>query len=323
MDNPQSLVRLTRVAICICTFRRMQGLRRLLDSLAQLTFAAGEPPDVEVIIVDNDPEESARQTVEALRPDYRWPLTYAVEKQPGIPQARNRCLASVASGTNFVCFVDDDEVVEPAWLDRLLSTQRNFDADVVAGPVLPIFPAEAPDWAREGRLVTWKRHRTGDCIDEARTGNVLFRPELARRNLIRFDEDMALTGGEDKLFFEQLRLRGARMVWSAEALAHTPVPPQRIRAIWFIKRSYRVGTTDARIARLTMGRLRGSGLAAWRAASRSIYGVFTLPVYLLLGKGPIVYNVSRIAYGIGSMAGLMGRRYEQYATVRRSPMTGE
>lgn len=323
MDAVSASSRSTSVAVCICTFRRTRDLRRLLDSLAELTFESGDPPRVSVVVVDNDPEGTAEQIVEAFRGTYRWPLTYALERRPGIPQARNCCLANVERETDFVCFVDDDEVVEPAWLDRLLSTQRDFDADVVAGPVLPLLPPEAPAWARAGCLFVWARHRTGETIGEAATGNVLFRRELPRRHHIHFNEAMALTGGTDKLFFEELRSRGARMVWCDEAVAHETVPPRRLRPFWFIQRGYRVGTTDARIARLTRGRWRGTILVGWRVATRLGYGILALPVYVGLGKGPLIYNLSRLAYGVGLLTNSLGLSYDEYAVMRRQPATTE
>ena len=40
----------------------------------------------------------------------RHPLTYAIEKRRGIPQARNAALARVLGEVDWIAFVDDDEV---------------------------------------------------------------------------------------------------------------------------------------------------------------------------------------------------------------------
>jgi succinoglycan biosynthesis protein ExoM len=312
----------TSVVVCICTFRRMDGLRRLLASLAELSFETIETPDLSVIVVDNDPPGSARRTVEEIAKDYRWPLLYAVESRAGIPQARNCCLDHVELKTAFVCFVDDDEWVEPAWLEQLLSTQRMCAAHVVAGPVLPIFPSAAQTWV-QGRLFVRARHPTGETIAEAATNNVLFKPDLAVRHGIRFNEAMALTGGTDKLFFEELRAKGAKMVWCDEAVVHEVIPSCRLHLAWFIQRGFRIGTTDARIARITKGRWKGIGLSIWRAASRGAWAFLFLPVYLVLGKGAFVHNAIRLAYGVGSLFGSLGISYDEYAAMRRAPATIE
>ena len=62
---------------------------------------------------------------------------YVHEPRPGISHARNRGVAE-AKG-DFVAFIDDDELPAPNWLESLLLTQRTYRADVVLGPVRPVF----------------------------------------------------------------------------------------------------------------------------------------------------------------------------------------
>jgi hypothetical protein len=50
-----------RVAVCVATYRRPDGLARLLDGLAALTGDAL----VRVVVNDNDPEGPARDACEA------------------------------------------------------------------------------------------------------------------------------------------------------------------------------------------------------------------------------------------------------------------
>lgn len=54
-----------RVAVCIITYRRPDGLRRALDAVAAQVFD-GARPDLRVLIVDNDEAGSARQVCDAL-----------------------------------------------------------------------------------------------------------------------------------------------------------------------------------------------------------------------------------------------------------------
>jgi hypothetical protein len=81
------------IAVCALTYRRPQGLARLLHGLGGLTFH-GTVAALSVLIVDNDPEGSARQTCEAPGSDFPWPLKYVVEPRRCIAPARNAALAN-------------------------------------------------------------------------------------------------------------------------------------------------------------------------------------------------------------------------------------
>ena len=73
------------VAICVATYARHKGLRRLLSSLASL-----EPAEagLRVVVVDNDAAGSARAVVDGLE-GFPWAIEYAVEPRRGISAARN------------------------------------------------------------------------------------------------------------------------------------------------------------------------------------------------------------------------------------------
>ena len=168
-----------KIAVCMITLQRPEGLRRLLTGINALTFRA-QPPELEIIVVDNDSSRSAEEVCNALRPTMNWPLRYDVEPRRGIPFARNKAVACAIDGADFVAFIDDDEEPEPSWLDELLWVQRRYDADVVTGPVLPRFPANVPGWVVKDGIFESYRYRTGQHRDKAYTGNVLVRADVFR-----------------------------------------------------------------------------------------------------------------------------------------------
>ena len=234
-----------RVSVCVCTFRRPHGLRRTLASLA----LDGTPPGVvrEIVVVDNDPAGSARAVVDAAGPAGTFaPLRYVIEPTPGVSHARNRCMRE-ASGS-LIAFIDDDEHAKPGWLAEHLSVFEASAADAVFGPVIPEFEGEAPAWVVASGVFERPRHPTGSPIDwrEARTGNVLFRRELADR-FGSFDPAFAVTGGEDSLFFARAWKGGARLVWSDRAVVHESVTPARVSRAWMARRAFYGGRTYVRV----------------------------------------------------------------------------
>ena len=103
------------VSVCIITFKRARMLAALLEELAR------QESDglfrISIVVVDNDREESARETVAAAARTLLIPLSYDVETDQNLSLARNR---SVRNATGeYVAFIDDDEVPAPRWLVTL------------------------------------------------------------------------------------------------------------------------------------------------------------------------------------------------------------
>jgi succinoglycan biosynthesis protein ExoM len=123
-----------RVAVCIGTFRRPEGLRRLLQALDALRFERLPRPDLVIVVVDNDPAGSARAVCDSIAPTVRYTIRYEIEATPGISHVRNRAARLARDQADLVAYLDDDEVPEPRWLEELLVVQQAHAADVVAGP---------------------------------------------------------------------------------------------------------------------------------------------------------------------------------------------
>ncbi|HEY7768427.1 glycosyltransferase, partial [Longimicrobium sp.] len=128
-----------KVAVCAVTYLRPRGLARLLEGLAALRFGGGRGPELEIVVVDNDPARSAEAVCDEWSDRLPWPLRYRHEERRGVSHARNAAVAAAReAGAEMMAFIDDDEVPQPGWLDELLRVQAQHDADVVAGPVLPV-----------------------------------------------------------------------------------------------------------------------------------------------------------------------------------------
>jgi len=288
----------------------------LLDGLNGLVFEKTPLPDLEIVVVDNDPSGSARILCEAAKPNLRWPLNYCVESRRGIPYARNRAIASVGSDMDFVTFVDDDEEPIPTWMDELLFVQRTYDADVVYGAVLPYFAGDAPTWIVEGRFFehTFVRARypTGHPLELADTNNVLLRSRVFGGMDKWFDERFAMTGGSDTHFFMRVFRSGYRIVWALDARVYDWVPKNRATARWILQRAYRLGNTrslceldlESSAARRAVPVIKGVG--------RIAQGIVLVPASIALGRRALVGALHRICYGAGRLAGVLGVQYEEY-----------
>jgi succinoglycan biosynthesis protein ExoM len=303
-----------QVAICVSTYKRPTGLGRLLDGLNELTFGSLETPTIEVIVVDNEARGTAREITERLRSrGFRWPLRCLEEPTRGITYARNRGLEAALPTADFIAFIDDDEVPDPAWLEALILAQFRHRADAVTGPVFPRFEsASVPGWITRGGYFQPKRRPDGHTLEVAFTNNVLMRAGIARQMNLRFDHQFALTGGEDTDFFMRVHRAGYRIVWASAAVVHEAIPPSRTTVGWILRRGYREWGSHSRCERALYPNVAVRAGRVIKAATLVAGGLASLPVTALLGPRHMVRSMLTVARGLGSFAGLLGHHYAEY-----------
>lgn len=301
------------VSICVITYQRPEGLKRLLDGLNQLTFKKVDSPNIEVIVVDNDCAGSACELCQHIRTSFKWTLKSCIEPQRGISYARNSSIKSASEVTDFFALIDDDEVPDPFWLDELLFVQQKYSADVVTGPVEPHFEDKnVPDWVEKGAFFAPEQHATGYQKQVAFTNNVLFRSSILLTLDTVFDERFALSGGEDVDFFMRICKAGYKIIWANEAIVREWIPESRTNVGWILQRGYRTWgshsvvekeiypSSKVKLLRIT----KGSGLIAT--------GLVLILPSCLQGKYALVRSLLNISRGAGTFAGLLGIRYKEY-----------
>lgn len=285
------------VAICVATFRRPDGLERLIASLDRLTFA-DIAPQITIVVVDND----AASDPSAPPPRSRHRIVRHIEPKKGLASIRNACLDHAPPEADFIAFLDDDEWVEPQWLDALLAIQRATGAEIIQGPVKPAYPIPPPNWMSEGGYHEVGPFDDGQRLQHGATGNVLIAREALVRTGARFASDYDASGGEDVDFFAFMLARGCRIVAAAEAAAHEAVPPERMTRAWVLRRRYRTGHTLGLIAR----RQGGVVTRFAKALARLGYGAGQAFLGTLASASAANHGLANMAWGLGTLAALVG-----------------
>ncbi len=222
------------ISVCICTFKRPDYLKRLLEAIEHqlseqlFTFS--------VVVVDNDADQSAKCTIEACKNASRLTIDYYVEPEQNIALARNKAVEN--SKGDFIAFIDDDEFPSDAWLLNLFLACERFRADGVLGPVKPHFESHPPEWIIKGKLFERPTHETGHILEwrNTRTGNALLRKKLFQEDRKWFDPSFG-SGGEDRDFFKRKIEEGYVFVWCNEAPVYETVPPKRWKRTILLKRA--------------------------------------------------------------------------------------
>ena len=313
MTAPEHLV------IAVLTYRRPDDLRELLPMLVQQSESVDPSRfTASILVVDNDPECSAREIVSAATAavSNTVAIQYAPEPIPGISAGRNRALDS-STDKDLLVFIDDDERPTEQWLPLLLRTRDRYRSDVVQGPVVSEFEVAPDDWIEAGQFFRRRRLTTGTVLDVAVTNNLLLDLRVVRNLQLRFDMDLGTTGGEDTLFTRRLHRAGVRMVWCAEAFVVDVVPANRATRQWVRQRAISTGNSAALVSlKLAAGGpARGVARAslASRGVSRLVIGSARIAAGKLLRSTVHEARGSRtMMRGWGMTLGACGFAYHEY-----------
>lgn len=232
------------IAVGIPTFKRPQGLKRLLSTvLAQRMIKIDY-----LIIADN--EGDCEVTKNVLNFFEFENIIYIPVIERGISSVRNAILtmAFKTLECSHLAMVDDDEFVSSSWLFNLYSMQKEFGFDVVGGHVEPHYEITPPKWALNSPIYKRPLLENGQVSMIMGTTNVLLYKSIYTRNdNIEFDIEFGLTGGGDKEFFTRLLFSNARFGFSQKAVSYEIFGPSRLTKDWFYERNYRLGSTDSRV----------------------------------------------------------------------------
>lgn len=299
------------VVIAVLTYKRPEdllvALPRLLEQAELCTL------DCSVLVVDNDPEASARATVESFAAGN---LHYAHEPRPGIAAARN-CALAQSAGKDLLIFIDDDEVPVGEWVNLLLGQYLKDPTTAVAGPVISEYEEEPSDWIEAGEFFNRPRMASGTPIFVAATNNLLLDLHQVRALALTFDDRYGISGGSDTLFTRQLIQRGGRMQWCDEAVVIDRVPRQRLTQEWVLRRFMRFGNSwsrvDLELAKSPWQRLARRGVLTVRGGIRLAGGLGRFSFGLASGSmRHRAKGLRTTARGIGMLSGAFGYIYSEY-----------
>lgn len=223
------------LSIVIPTYRRPAMLKELLEALVpQLT------PDTEALVIDNDPDGSARAVTGSFPA-----LRYVHEPRAGVVHARNRGVAEARGG--HILFIDDDEVPSPRWLESFAQMARD-GVTACFGRILPRYEATPPRGLEKLLDALFSREEGGNQgadISERwaylGTGNAMFDKAVCFPAPDPFDLRFNNSGGEDIWMIRGLMARGVRLIWNRDGLVEEVVPKARMTLAYLKSRKFAHG----------------------------------------------------------------------------------
>jgi GT2 family glycosyltransferase len=305
--------------VTLPTFRRPA---QLLDTLRSLQ-AQRTQRQVAVIVMENEAE--AREGAAAAAP---WFESGRIRGMLIVAHERGNCSAYNAGWMtammHFPAFrhllvIDDDEIADPDWLERMCGTSEALPADIVGGPQVPVF--DNPSHQR------WETHpvfsppysATGRVPALYSSGNLLIgRNVLERMGAPFLDLRFNFMGGGDSDFLSRSAVAGFRLGWCAEAPVREAVPERRVEADWIRARSLRNGVISTLVekkkrAHEPLGRLRvvAKSLALLAASPLRAIG-------RLIATGSPAAAIYPVHVALGRLGAEFGYANEQYRTPEKN-----
>ena len=260
------------IAIVIPAYRRPAWLAEILGAL---TPQIAGHPGTRIVVIDNDPDASARDVATGVDG-----VRYIHETRRGVVNARNRGVAE--ADARHVIFLDDDEVPAPGWFAAFAAQAA---AGVVAsfGRIVPRFEGPPPAGldATLGALFSRDlgsptgRDVSGDWAALG-TGNSMFDVAACFPGGAPFDARFNARGGEDSWMIRCLIARGIALTWNADALVEELVPADRMTLASLKRRKFNHGQIRVICIRGAGGAKTWLGTAAWMgvgAAQVGLHGV--------------------------------------------------
>ena len=231
-------------AIALCTRNRPQMLTACINSIQSLKI----PPNcnLHLIIVENNENPNCESLIKDLmKSSPHIKFVYSLEKKIGLPMARNTSLESaIETDPDWICFIDDDEIVNSDWLMKYYENIHTNSADVFTGPVDQILPENLPIWFKFPSAYRFKHL---SIMDTAATNNTVAKSSYfnGKPHKFRFNEKFRFTGGEDTDLFSRIRISGGVIRYVHDAIVSEVVAQERISIKWMLAKQFSNGNLVA------------------------------------------------------------------------------
>ena len=137
-----------RMDVLVPTHNRAVMLERCVRSVLNAT--PSPYLDVYVTVICNGCTDGSEERVEALQSAFPERIALIVDQRKGKSRALNTGIAGTSG--DLVGMIDDDEEVDPRWVQVAGDAFQNPSLDFIGGPYVPVWPMPPPDWIPDDYL---------------------------------------------------------------------------------------------------------------------------------------------------------------------------
>ncbi len=240
-----------RIDIILATYNRAALLPRAIEAFLAARVPAGV--SARLLIADNNSSDGTRETVAPYVERSAGRVAYLFEGKQGRHHALNAGIA--ASSADVVGFVDDDEVMDPGWIEVVTRELGLPGLDFIGGPYVPNWLAGCPAWVPDGFVgvtgifeygTTSFPYGTPECPTHLLGGNAAVRRSVLERvgpysDRYPFAEDLEM--------YRRMLAAGFRGAYVPDLIIHHDIPARRLTKAYFRHWVYTAGRNDGKFAR--------------------------------------------------------------------------
>ena len=301
-----------KILISVCTYLRPNMLERALNCIIELKM----PEDilVEILIVDNDKNLSAKNIVEKFKDISPYKIYYKNEPERGLSNARNKVLTSALElNADYIACFDDDDTPDNNWIFALWNFEKEMQAKtgipiIVTGPAFSRFDKTYPKYITMNfRSKTTKK--TGQLRHTAATGNVLIPIDVVKSGVF-FDTCYKFMGGEDGEFFQKAQTYGFKIYWCNEAIIYENITEEKANIKRILKRYFYNGFSNVFFELKKMDSILYRLKITMKAFINILFCSLILPFSIIFGLVGFFGVLSSILKSAGKF----------YALIRKTPL---
>jgi len=246
-----------KISVIVRTYHRGEYLRQAVSSLLRQTLPLQE---YEIIVVDNDPDGSARKTVQEIISCYRVSnVRYIQERKISASRAANTGVKN--STGDLIAFLDDDTIAEKDWLTKIMKNFSTKRVDLLAGKIiLKISGKKLPGWVKGELKILLGELDLGSSAREMKRREFPLLMNMALRKDVFFSvggfpenigfQDGKPYAGEENALVLAARKKKYRIFYDPEVVVYHLVTGEKFKRMFFLKRKSWEGRARFRIDRM-------------------------------------------------------------------------
>lgn len=301
-----------KIAICVSSYKRVNSLNKFLKSIKNMIVPYGYT--LEIILCINGNFHPYNLMIKDLHSKLN--IRVLNESKKGVVHPRNKILDYLYLAKNkrkykYICFFDDDCLVDRFWLKSMIAITAANSCDIVGGPQISL--------SKNYFSVLLERHKKHlSRVSWVSTNNAFLKYEILFKEKIKFPITLNLSGGEDQAFFAKLNFIGYKIFWNNKSKVYERINRQRLNLIWFLKRNFRYGVTKRKINEYIYGKIYGLLINIIYLLYHFLNSAFLLLLLIVKinNKKKILYKFYMHLFRfVGSIFGLFNFKITEYKNI--------